>query len=393
LKAKALNQRTWEETEGSLIPIHDLKKSKKKKAYLVFEDGEVFKGIGFGSIGKVSGEIVFNTGMVGYTESITDPSYKGQILIQTYPLIGNYGVCSDFFESDGPKIEGYVVHELCKEPNHWSSTKCLGDWLEDFGIPGIEGIDTRRLTKKIRSHGTMLGILCTFYEEETPNLDEIISEASEVVDPNSKDSISEVATKRRIKFSSKGKHEVVVIDCGIKKSIIHNLNNRGLNVTLVPPNEGLEDIFDLRPQGVIISNGPGDPNIRTDIANLIPEISEKVPVLGICMGLQLIAIAFGAKTFKLKFGHRGQNHPVIDKITNRCYMTSQNHGFAVDKDSLSGTGLQLTMINANDETVEGVTHKTLNVSGVQFHPEASPGPNDPNYVFDRFIEQIIKGIR
>jgi carbamoyl-phosphate synthase small subunit len=373
-----------------LIPISDLKNPREKIAYLVFEDGDVFKGVGFGAVGKVSGEIVFNTGMVGYTESITDPSYKGQILIQTYPLVGNYGVCSDFFESDGPKIEGYVVHELCKEPNHWSSTRRLGDWLEDCGIPGIESIDTRKLTKKIRSHGTMLGILYTFYKEEPPNLDDIILEASKVVDPNSKDLIAEISTKKRIKFTSKGKHNVVVIDCGTKKSIINNLTLRGFNVTLVPPNEGVDEILGLHPQGVIISNGPGDPKIRKDIATLIFEISEKVPVLGICMGLQLIAIAFGANTFKLKFGHRGQNHPVIDTTTNRCFITSQNHGFAVDKDSLYGTGLQLTMINANDKTVEGVKHKTLPVFGVQFHPEASPGPNDSNYIFDQFLKQIKK---
>ncbi len=376
-----------------MIPISDLKNSREKAAYLVFEDGEVFNGIGFGAVGKVSGEIVFNTGMVGYTESITDPSYKGQILIQTYPLIGNYGVCSDFFESDGPKIEGYVVNELCKEPNHWSSTKCLGDWLEDCGIPGIENIDTRRLTKKIRSHGTMLGILCTFYEEESPNLDDIISEASRVEDPNIRDLIAEVSIKKRIKFASKGQHNIVVIDCGIKKSIINNLILRGFDVTLVPPNEELDEILKLDPQGVVISNGPGDPKIRRDIASLIYEISEEVPVLGICMGLQLIAIAFGADTFKLKFGHRGQNHPVIDTTTNRCYITSQNHGFAVDKNSLPRTGLQLTMINANDKTVEGIKHKTLPVFGVQFHPEASPGPNDSNYIFDQFIKQIKKRVR
>ena len=202
--------------------------------------------------------------------------------------------------------------------------------------------------------------------------------------------IAEVSTKKRIKVTSKGKYDVVVIDCGIKKSIINNLTMRGLNVTLVPPNEGLDDILDLNPEGVIISNGPGDPKIRTDIAALIRKISEEVPVLGICMGLQLVAIAFGANTFNLKFGHRGQNHSVIDTTTNRCYITSQNHGFAVDKDSLSGTGLQLTMINANDKTVEGLKHKTLPVCGVQFHPEASPGPNDSNYIFDQFIEQIKK---
>jgi carbamoyl-phosphate synthase small subunit len=239
----------------------------------------------------------------------------------------------------------------------------------------------------------MLGILCTFYKEEPPNLDKLISEASRVKDPNLKDLIAEVSTKKRIKFPSKGKFNVVVIDCGIKKSIINNLTMRGLNVTLVPPIEELNDILDLNPDGVIISNGPGDPTIRSDISDLIRKISEEVPVLGICMGLQLVAIAFGAHTFKLKFGHRGQNHPVVDTTTNRCYITSQNHGFAVDKDSLSGTELQLTMINANDKTVEGIKHETLPVYGFQFHPEASPGPNDSNYIFDQFLEQIKKKVR
>jgi carbamoyl-phosphate synthase small subunit len=363
---------------------------KERRALLVLEDGSSFQGVGFGAVGKISGEIVFNTGMVGYTEAITDPSYHGQILMQTYPLIGNYGVCTSHFESDGPKIQGYIIRELCREPSHWTSEITLDDWLTRNKIPGIERIDTRLLTKKIRTEGTMLGILQVYDKSDEPNLDELIEEIDHVPDPNERTLAYEVSTDQIKRLDADSSLDVVLVDYGVKRSIIRNLIERGMNVIVVPPKTKTEEILNLNPEAVILSNGPGDPKIYNETIREVEKlINSSIPILGICLGNQILTLALGGNTYKLHFGHRGHNHPCIDLNTGRCYITSQNHGYAVDRDSLEDTGLKTTFINANDKTVEGVSNKENNVYGVQFHPEASPGPNDVNHLFDIFFQNLI----
>lgn len=360
-----------------------------KKAVLVLEDGTFLNGVGFGATKKVSGEVVFNTGMVGYVEAITDPSYHGQILMQTYPLIGNYGVCPDNFESDGPKIQGYVIHELCRNPSHWASKFTLDEWLENTGIPGIEQVDTRMLTKKIRVSGTMLGILQVYAEHDIPDLDALKEEAKHIPDPNKRHLAYEVATNYVKKIDVGGDANIVLIDCGVKQSIVKNLIERKFNVIVVPPKTSAKEILAMNPIGVVISNGPGDPKLCENVIEATCQlVKSKMPILGICLGLEILALCFGGDTYKLKFGHRGQNHTCIDVQSKRCYITSQNHGYAVNETSLKDTGLYVTFINANDKTVEGIAHSTLPVSGVQFHPEASPGPNDVSYLFDQFLDSL-----
>jgi carbamoyl-phosphate synthase small subunit len=346
-------------------------------------------GFGFGYSGLVTGEVVFNTGMVGYTESITDPSYKGQILIQTYPLIGNYGVCHTNFESDSPKISGYVVRELCRQPSHWSSEKSLDDWLSENSVPGIEGVDTRFLTRKIRTHGTMLGALKVFDYGELFDPTPLKRLVGHIEDPNKRDLVREVATDRITWFGSSGKMALALIDCGVKRSIIDSLTRRGASVAVVPPSLKYDEILSLGVKGVVLSNGPGDPKLVPYVIETVRYLMDlDMPILGICLGIQVLALASGGDTYKLKFGHRGQNHPVLDIRTGRAYVTSQNHGFAIDPSSLSGTGFDVTMVNANDKTVEGMRHKSRPFMGVQFHPEASPGPLDTQYIFDDFLKEV-----
>jgi len=362
-----------------------------KNAVLVLEDSTLIKGVGFGATKKVSGEVVFNTGMIGYVEAITDPSYHGQILMQTYPLIGNYGVCPDHFESDGPKIQGYIIHELSRKPSHWASKFTLDEWLEKTRVPGIERVDTRMLTKKIRVKGTMLGILQVYEWGDDPNLDELKEEAKHLPDPNKRCLAYEVAIKRIKRIEVGGKSDIVLIDCGVKRSIVKNLTDRNLNVILVPPKTTDKEILDMNPVGVIISNGPGDPKMYKEVIEVTRQIVKaKMPVMGICLGNQILALSLGGDTYKLKFGHRGQNHTCINTQTGRCYITSQNHGYAVDASSLTDTGLHVTFVNANDNTIEALAHEILPISGFQFHPEASPGPSDVNYLFDSFLNSLDK---
>ncbi|MBT8171598.1 glutamine-hydrolyzing carbamoyl-phosphate synthase small subunit [Candidatus Bathyarchaeota archaeon] len=367
------------------------------KAVLVLEDGSTFVGYGFGAANKVSGEIVFSTSMVGYPESLTDPSYKGQILTFTYPLVGNYGVppCEKengvlkHFESDNIKVTGFIVHELCKNPFHWASTRTLDQWLKDENIPGIYGIDTRELTKKLRVKGVMLGILHVCEVDEEPNLPQLIEEVKNVQDPNLINLAKKVSIKKPLWYNSGGNETVVLIDCGVKYGIIRNLLRRGFEVVRVPYNFSAKEIMGYDPDGVMISSGPGDPKLCLETVEAVRELmNEDIPMMGVCLGTQILALAMGGDTYKLKYGHRSQNQPALDLETGRCYITTQNHGYTVERESLKETGLEAWFMNANDKTVEGVKHKTKPTFALQWHPEASPGPYDTEFLFDRFKKLI-----
>jgi carbamoyl-phosphate synthase small subunit len=365
---------------------------KSKKAILFLKDGTSFIGKGFGAAGKTSGEVVFSTSMVGYTESLTDPSNKGQILTLTYPMVGNYGVPQKelnlglplYFESDNIQVQGLVIHELCFEPFHWASTRTLDKWLSDENIPGIYGIDTRRLTKKLRTDGAMLGILHVFDSSEEPDVETLLKNCSNIVDPNQTDLVKEVSIKQPCRYNVDGKLTVVLIDCGTKFSIIRSLLKRGINVVRVPYDTSADEILAYNPDGIVVSNGPGDPKRNIKTIEAVRGLAEKIPLMGICLGAQILALAFGADTFKLKFGHRSQNQPALDLTSSRCYITIQNHSYAIDPDTLKQTQLEPWYVNPNDKTVEGIKHKTKPVFGVQWHPEATPGPRDAEILFDKF---------
>jgi carbamoyl-phosphate synthase small subunit len=373
-----------------------LSSTKCGKAVLVLEDGSHFIGHGFGAANKVSGEVVFSTSMVGYPEALTDPSYKGQILALTYPLVGNYGVppyspsesgIPLYFESDCIKVTGFVIHELCKQPFHWASTKTLDEWLKSENIPGIYGIDTRRLTKKLRTKGVMLGILQVCEENEEPNIEKLLEEVKTVPDPNLRDLVGEVTVKEPTHHNAGGNRLAVLIDCGTKYNIVRNLLKRGINVVRVPYNFSAKEIQEYHPEYVVISNGPGDPKKCGKTIECIRElIEENVSMMGICLGTQVLALAMGGDTFKLKYGHRSQNQPALDLKTGRCYITTQNHGYSVSLDSLKETSLEAWFLNANDKTIEGVKHRDKPVFAVQWHPEASPGPYDTEFLFDEFLK-------
>jgi carbamoyl-phosphate synthase small subunit len=365
------------------------------EASLLLEDGSIFSGFGFGAPGRVSGEVVFSTSMVGYPEALTDASYKGQILTLTYPLVGNYGVpprevengILKYFESDGIKVDGLVIHELCRIPSHWQSSRSLDEWLAEEGVPGICGIDTRRLVKRLRAKGSMRGVLEVCNEGEEPDLEKLTKQLKSAQGSDSQNLVGDVTVREPVFHGAETNRRVVVIDCGVKYGILRNLLKRGLEVVRVPYDLSSREILEYKPHGILISNGPGDPKQCVETATCARElVEERIPMLGICLGTQVLTLGMGGDTYKLKFGHRSQNQPVLDLETGRCYITTQNHGYAVNPDSLKDTDLSLWFINANDETVEAVKHKSLPAFGVQWHPEAEPGPLDTEFLFDDFLK-------
>jgi carbamoyl-phosphate synthase small subunit len=352
----------------------------KPTVKLVLKDGHIFEGKLFGANRSVAGEVVFNTGMMGYPETLTDPSYKGQILVMTYPLVGNYGVpemndvknLQKHFESDKVQIQALIVSEESANYSHWNAYQSLDEWLKEFGVPGIYGIDTRQLTKILREHGTMLGKV------------EVDKNKVEYYNPDVDNLISKVTVKQVEKHGS-GKKRILLIDCGCKRSILQNLLDRKVSVLRVPYDYNVEkEDFD----GVLLSNGPGNPIVYKQlVASAKKLIQKQVPILGICMGHQILSLAAGAKTYKLKYGHRSQNQPVKEAGGNKCYVTSQNHSFAVDTKSLP-RGFEPWFENLNDYSNEGMMHEKLPFRSVQFHPEAAPGPLDTGFIFDEFLKDV-----
>jgi carbamoyl-phosphate synthase small subunit len=353
-------------------------------AKIALEDGTIIKGEGFGYEATKVGEIVFSTGMTGYVESLTDPSFKGQILMATYPLQGNYGVDEQWFQSNGIQAEGFIVRELCKQPSMFSSQKTLSEFLEEYKVPGISGVDTRDLTIKIREKGAMK---CGISTEEIDD-NELIDLVKNQPSIEDIDLVHKVSTKEIKVFAEEFDKKVALVDCGVKKNIINGFLDRGIGVILFPYDVSPKKILEYDVNGYMVSCGPGNPSKLIKTIETTKKLHEKFPILGICMGQQILAKSFGASIHKMKFGHRGANQPVKDFKTGKVFITSQNHGFSVDKDSLSDTQLELTQINLNDLTPEGFSHKELPIHSVQYHPEAGPGPNDTNFIFDKFIKMI-----
>lgn len=383
--------------DGSSLIKDGLPEGELGRGVLVLEDMSIFHGYGFGADKKITGEVVFSTSMVGYPESLTDPSYYGQILTLTYPLVGNYGVppyeeylgVPKYFESTSIKTRGLVIQELCTKPNHYLSSRTLHEWLRDESIPGLSGIDTRRLTKKLREKGVMLGIMEVCRKDREPNIENLLKEVSNISDPNKENLVRHVTIKEPIYYDSGGKKKIVLIDCGVKCGILRDLFRHKMDVIRIPYWFSAKEIMEYHPDGLIISNGPGDPKkCKETILAIENLIDERLPIMGICFGNQILALALGGDTFKMKYGHRSQNQPSYNTRTGRCYITTQNHGYAVDSESLKKTELDLWYINANDKTVEGIKHKKKPIFAVQWHPEASPGPQDTKFIFEKFIAQL-----
>ncbi len=354
------------------------------KGKLILEDGSTFTGDLLNNI-KAMGEVVFNTSMVGYQESLTDPSYCRQLLTLTYPMVGNYGIADIFMQSRKSFVNGFIIGELCEHGSNWHYETSLADFLTKQGVPCLYNVDTRAVTRKIRSSGTMKGILVPDDAVQT-EIDELFAI------PIKKDVVMEVSTPSAYTMECEEKTApfVVAMDFGVKQNILHSLHEKGCRLTVVPAYTKAEDILKMNPDGIFLSNGPGDPADVPEIVEEVRKLIGKKPIFGICLGHQLLSLAFGAKTYKLKFGHRGTNQPVQDLRTGKVQISSQNHGFAVDAASLKGLPIEVTHINVNDGTIEGMRHKELPIFSVQYHPEAAPGPDDNMYLFDEFF-RMMKG--
>ncbi len=353
---------------------------------LILEDGSSYTGYGFGSLSDKKLELVFNTSMVGYQEILSDPSYTDQAVVMTYPLIGNYGINDDDFETQVPTIGALIVREYTTQPSNFRSSSTLSDCMKKYDVAGIEGVDTREITRKIRDYGSCKVLLCD---------ESVTDEAGKEILKNwdyAHDQVSRVTTKKtRVSDGNGPEHlHVVAIDCGMKENIVRSLNALGCKVTVLPYNVSAETIRDLKPDGIFLSNGPGDPTDVKETIETVKALHGFCPIFGICLGHQILALSYGAKTYKLKFGHRGGNHPVKNTITDKIEITSQNHSYAVDQNSIEGTGLIVTHENLLDHTVEGICHDADRAFSVQYHPESAPGPQDSRYLFQQFV-QCMKG--
>ena len=353
----------------------------RRRAKLILEDGAVQTGILVGAQRAAVGEVVFTTGMAGYQEVLTDPSYCGQIVTMTYPLIGNYGVCDLFNQARRSFVRGYVIDELCDNPSNWRCEGNLEDYLQANDIPCLTGIDTRAITRKIRAHGTMRGVIVLEGEEETAQA--LIAGYEE------HDQVSQVTTPKTYVMDNVGPH-VVVLDLGVKRNILQSMHKMGFKLTVVPAFTTADEIKALNPDGLFFSNGPGDPKDVPEAIETVRQLVGYKPMFGICLGHQLLCLALGGDTYKMKFGHRGVNHPVKDLALDRVFITTQNHGYAVDEASLQGLDLVVTHRAVNDDTVEGMRHTKLPIFSVQYHPEAAPGPDDNIYLFEQF-EKLMGG--
>ena len=374
-----------------------------KKAYLALADGKVFEGNHFGAEGEVDAEIVFNTSMSGYQEVLTDPSYYGQMVLMTYPLIGNYGINSQDFESERPHLSGFIIKELSSVASNWRSQETLESFLKRFGIIGIQGIDTRALTRRIREKGSQQAVISTVTQDQTI----LVRKAQKSVGLVGRDLVKQVTCQKPYEWEEgewkilngktllsqkvEKKYFVVAYDFGIKRNILRKLREAGCRVRVVPASTPAEKVLALKPDGVFLSNGPGDPEGVPYAIKNVRFLLGKIPVFGICLGHQILSLALNGNTFKLRFGHHGGNQPVMNISSGKVEITSQNHGFAVEQDSI-GSSVEITAINLNDNTIEGIRHKEWPVFSVQYHPESSPGPQDSNYLFHKFTQLMKVGV-
>ena len=369
-------------------------------ALLALADGRVFRGDACGAGGEASGEVVFNTSMTGYQEILTDPSYRGQMVCMTYPLIGNYGISPEDVESRRPWVNGFIVKEACGYPSNWRGRMRLDDYLREHGIVAIQGIDTRALTRHLRDHGAQEGIISTVEADA----DRLVERARALPGLVGRDLVSEVSVAephgwdqgtwdlaRGYTAPPEPRFRVVAYDSGIKQNILRQLASLGCGVTVVPARTPTEAVLEMKPDGVFLSNGPGDPEAVPYLVESVRGLVGRTPIFGICLGNQILGLALGGRTYKLKFGHHGANHPVRDLSTGRVEITAQNHGFSVDPTSVAKLGLDETHVNLNDGTSEGMRHRELPIFSVQYHPEASPGPHDAHYLFHRFIDLMSGG--